>query len=78
VIGLIHCDRCPQQQSPNTARSNRVLDYDQNRTTSWLLAARLEENGQFENVYTIGMRGIHDSGMPGGGNTRQKSPGFGG
>jgi hypothetical protein len=48
-------------------------DYDKNRTN--ILAywqQRLEENGKFENVYTIGMRGIHDSGMPGGGNTAQK------
>lgn len=28
---------------------------------------RVRENGEFENVYTLGMRGIHDSGMPGGG-----------
>jgi lysophospholipase L1-like esterase len=29
--------------------------------------ARVRENGKFENVYTVGMRGVHDSGMPGGG-----------
>ncbi len=28
---------------------------------------RVRENGRYENVYTVGMRGIHDSGMPGGG-----------
>lgn len=34
---------------------------------------RLRENGKFENVYTLGMRGIHDSGMPGGGTEREKA-----
>jgi hypothetical protein len=29
-------------------------------------ASRVKENGRFENIYTMGMRGIHDSGMPGG------------
>jgi hypothetical protein len=27
---------------------------------------RVSENGRFENIYTLGMRGIHDSGMQGG------------
>ena len=34
---------------------------------------RVRENGQFENLYTLGMRGIHDSGMPGGGTEREKA-----
>ncbi|MBD5782417.1 glycosyl hydrolase 115 family protein [Pelagicoccus sp. NFK12] len=33
---------------------------------------RLVENGRFENVYTLGMRGIHDSGMTGGGSKEDK------
>src|SRR5688500_7181688 len=33
---------------------------------------RVRENGKFENVYTVGMRGIHDSGMPGGGTRDEK------
>ncbi|WP_309005996.1 glycosyl hydrolase 115 family protein [Pelagicoccus sp. SDUM812005] len=33
---------------------------------------RLKENGGFENVYTLGMRGIHDSGMTGGGSKEDK------
>jgi hypothetical protein len=40
-----------------------VLDY-------W--ETRVRENGRFENVYTLGMRGIHDSGMPGGGTIDEK------
>jgi hypothetical protein len=34
---------------------------------------RVRENGKFENIYTLGMRGIHDSGMPGGGTEREKA-----
>ena len=34
---------------------------------------RVRENGKFENVYTLGMRGIHDGAMPGGGTVREKA-----
>ena len=34
---------------------------------------RLASNGKFENVYTVGMRGIHDGGMPGGGTLKEKA-----
>jgi len=40
-----------------------ILDY-------W--ETRVRENGKFENVYTVGMRGVHDSGMPGGGTLDEK------
>lgn len=33
---------------------------------------RVKENGQYENTWTVGMRGIHDSGMPGGGTLDEK------
>ncbi len=33
---------------------------------------RIRENGRYENFYTVGMRGIHDSGMPGGGTPIEK------
>lgn len=33
---------------------------------------RVRENGHYENIYTVGMRGIHDSGMPGGGTISEK------
>ncbi len=35
-------------------------------------AERVRENGRYENVYTMGMRGVHDSGMPGGGTLVEK------
>ncbi|HKI69101.1 MAG TPA: glycosyl hydrolase 115 family protein, partial [Verrucomicrobiae bacterium] len=34
---------------------------------------RVKANGKYENIYTVGMRGIHDSGMPGGGTGQQKA-----
>ena len=34
---------------------------------------RLIENGKYENVYTLGMRGIHDSDMTGGGTTKERA-----
>jgi hypothetical protein len=33
---------------------------------------RVRENGRYENVYTMGMRGIHDGAMPGGGTLAEK------
>lgn len=40
--------------------------YDTNRDNIYkVLDKRVSENGKFENVYTIGLRGIHDSGMRG-------------
>jgi hypothetical protein len=33
---------------------------------------RVRENGRYENIYTMGMRGVHDSGMPGGGTIAEK------
>ncbi|MEO5957508.1 MAG: glycosyl hydrolase 115 family protein [Opitutaceae bacterium] len=33
---------------------------------------RVRENGRYENVYTMGMRGIHDGAMPGGGTLVEK------
>ncbi|MFT7723179.1 MAG: glycosyl hydrolase 115 family protein [Roseateles sp.] len=35
-------------------------------------AERLKANGRFDNLYTLGMRGIHDSGMQGGGTVAEK------
>ncbi|MFV0346925.1 MAG: glycosyl hydrolase 115 family protein [Bacteroidales bacterium] len=36
-------------------------------------AARLQSNGKYENLYTVGMRGIHDGSMPGGKNIDDKA-----
>jgi hypothetical protein len=49
------------------------FDYSKNRArVAKYWEERVAENGKFENVYTMGMRGIHDSGMQGGGTTQDK------
>ena len=48
-------------------------DYEKNRDgvlKYW--EERVQENGGYENIYTVGMRGIHDSAMPGGGTAAEK------
>src|SRR6478736_6644405 len=74
VMGSSHCEQMLRNNiTEYDEKQSGPWDYDKNR---WNILAywqqRLEANGKFENVYTIGMRGIHDSGMPGGGNTQQK------
>jgi len=34
---------------------------------------RVRENAKFDSIYTLGMRGIHDGAMPGGGTEREKA-----
>jgi hypothetical protein len=34
---------------------------------------RIRQNGRYESLYTLGMRGIHDSGMPGGGTLEEQT-----
>ena len=34
---------------------------------------RVRENASFDSVYTVGMRGVHDGAMPGGGTQREKA-----
>jgi hypothetical protein len=75
VMGSSHCEQmlCNNVSEYGVAKLG-PWDYDKNQTN--ILAywrQRLVENGKFENIYTIGMRGIHDSGMPGGGTTAQKT-----
>lgn len=74
VMGSSHCEQMLRNNiTEYDEQQSGPWDYDKNRTN--ILAywqQRLEANGKLENVYTIGMRGIHDSGMPGGGKTRQK------
>ncbi|RZL30345.1 MAG: hypothetical protein EOP35_23990, partial [Rubrivivax sp.] len=53
----------PAEQYNYATHAEQVRDY-------W--AERLKANGRFENLYTLGMRGIHDSGMQGGGTVAEK------
>ncbi|MBI3348627.1 MAG: glycosyl hydrolase 115 family protein [Burkholderiales bacterium] len=53
----------PAEQYNYASHHEQVRDY-------W--AERLKTNGRFDNLYTLGMRGIHDSGMQGGGTVADK------
>jgi hypothetical protein len=55
--------KAPPEQYNYATHGSQVRDY-------W--AERLKANGRFDNLYTLGMRGIHDSGMQGGGTVAEK------
>ncbi|MFN3302576.1 MAG: glycosyl hydrolase 115 family protein, partial [Roseateles sp.] len=55
--------KAPHEQYNYATHPQQVRDY-------W--AERLKANGRYENLYTLGMRGIHDSGMQGGGTVAEK------
>ena len=75
VMGSSHCE---QMLRDNVSEWDAKAFGDYNFVTNpngvlkyW--EQRVRENGKFENVYTVGMRGIHDGGMPGGGTEREKA-----
>ena len=74
VMGSSHCepmlrnnvDEWPKDRKQDwnpVTNLPEIIDY-------WKM--RVQENGVFENVYTVGMRGIHDGAVPGGGTLDQK------
>jgi hypothetical protein len=75
VMGSSHCE---QMLRNNISEWDEKIFGDYNFVTNpdgvlkyW--EQRVRENGKFENVYTLGMRGIHDGAMPGGGTQREKA-----
>ncbi|HEX7653356.1 MAG TPA: glycosyl hydrolase 115 family protein [Verrucomicrobiae bacterium] len=75
VMGSSHCE---QMLRNNVSEWDEKTFGDYNFVTNpdgvlkyW--EQRLITNGKYENLYTLGMRGIHDSGMPGGGTEREKA-----
>jgi hypothetical protein len=75
VMGSSHCEQMLRDNVEEwDAKRYGAYDYVTNRDgvlKYW--EERVRENGRFENIYTLGMRGVHDSGMPGGGTVREKS-----
>ncbi len=67
VMGSSHCE--PLLFNTATEWDKETMgpwQYDINRQAIYrVLDQRVKENGIYENVYTVGMRGIHDSGMAG-------------
>ncbi len=74
VMGASHCE--PMLRNNVTEWNHRTMgawDYETNRDGVYKYwEDRVEANGRFENLYTVGMRGIHDSDMPGGGSLADK------
>jgi hypothetical protein len=75
VMGSSHCE---QMLRDNVSEWHEKKNGDYNFVTNpegvlkyW--EERVQANGKYENIYTLGMRGIHDSGMPGGGTDREKA-----
>jgi hypothetical protein len=75
VMGASHCE---QMLRNNVGEWDEKVFGEYNFVTNpdgvlkyW--EQRVRENGKFENVYTLGMRGIHDGAMPGGGTDREKA-----
>ncbi len=75
VMGSSHCE---QMLRDNVGEWDEKVFGDYNFVTNsggvlkyW--EQRVRENGKYENVYTVGMRGIHDGAMPGGGTEREKA-----
>jgi len=75
VMGSSHCEQMLR---------NNVSEWDTNTFGQYNFVTnpdgvlkyweqRVRENGKFENVYTLGMRGIHDGAMPGGGTEQEKA-----
>lgn len=67
VMGSAHCEPLLfNNASEWDTNSMGDWRYDTNKENVYkVLDKRVSENGKFENVYTVGMRGIHDSGMRG-------------
>jgi hypothetical protein len=75
VMGSSHCEQMLRDNVDEWKRDGQgEYNYVTNREgvlKYW--EQRVRENGRFDNVYTMGMRGIHDSGMPGGGTPAEKA-----
>jgi len=75
VMGSSHCEQMLRDNVDEWARDGHG-EYNFVTNPDGVLKyweQRVRENGKYENIYTLGMRGIHDSGMPGGGTAREKA-----
>jgi hypothetical protein len=74
VMGASHCEPLLRNNVTEWDTKTRgEWDYVKNRDNVvkyW--EERVKENGKYENIYTVGMRGLHDSGMVGGGTTAEQ------
>jgi len=75
VMGSSHAEPMLRNNVDEWRRDGKgewnFLANEQNVLNYW--DTRVAENAQFENVYTVGMRGIHDSAMQGAGTLEQRA-----
>lgn len=75
IIGSAHCEQMLRNNVDEWHRYGKgEYNYVTNREAVlryW--QERVEEFARYEGIYTVGMRGIHDSGMPGGGTPQQQA-----
>lgn len=75
VMGSSHCEQMLRDNVDEWKRDGKG-DYNYVTNRAGVRAyweQRVKENGQYENSYTMGMRGIHDGAMPGGGTLEEKA-----
>ena len=75
VMGSSHCEQMLRDNVDEWKRDGQG-EYNFVSNSAGVLKyweQRIRENGMFENVYTMGMRGIHDGAMPGGGTPAEKA-----
>jgi hypothetical protein len=75
VMGSSHCEQM-LRNNVSEWKTNEFGDYNFVTNPDGVLKyweQRVRKNGKFESVYTLGMRGIHDGAMPGGGTEREKA-----
>ena len=74
VMGASHCEPLLRDNVTEWDAATRgewsYVTNQKNVDAYW--EERLEQNGKYENLYTIGMRGVHDGPMPGGKNVQEK------
>lgn len=75
VMGSSHCeqmlrDNIDEWKPEKNGEYNYVINRD-GVLRYW--EQRVRENAAFDNIYTVGMRGISDGAMPGGGTTSEKA-----
>jgi hypothetical protein len=75
VMGSSHCEQM-LRDNVDEWHTNILGDYNFVTNPDGVLKyweQRVRENGKFENIYTLGMRGVHDGPMVGGGTQQEQA-----
>lgn len=74
VMGSSHCEPLLTNNAEEWTKADGEWSWDHNREGILkFLRHRVEENGSYDNLYTIGMRGIHDTALKDGGTLDEKT-----